>query len=143
MAYQNGAYMKVWEINPQQSRSGKTMYKVRMSSSKKNASGTGYETDWSGTAYFVGKAAETAAAMQSGDKIKIGSCNVTTNKGNNGTWFTNYTVFECEIMSHASDNGGQAVQNTQTASVPAPNPTVENTGFLNVPDGVMEDLPFN
>ena len=130
--FSQGAFMKVWEIKGETTSSGKVIYKARMSSSKKNQDGS-YITDWSGFATLVGKAAQVAQNIGDGARIKLLNCGVTTNyKKESNTVYTNYSVFDCEIVD--TGNAAPAPVSAQGSA---------DTGFLNVPDGVVDELPFN
>jgi hypothetical protein len=74
MGFRNGAYAKVWEVKP--NSSGKST-SVRLSISKKTGEGQ-YEEDFSGYAAFIATANTQAAALKTGDRIKLGDVDVSS-----------------------------------------------------------------
>ena len=106
-----------------------------MSISKKNKQTNQYETDFSGFVRFIGTAHQRANTLKEKDRIKIGDCEVTNsyNKEKNVT-YTNFAVFSFE---DANSNGSNANTNHNAQSKPNAN------GFINIPDGIDEELPFN
>lgn len=126
MGFKQDAYAKVWKVE------NKGNYHVaQISTSKKNKQTDQYETDFSNNfVRFIGTAHNMAASLKDGDRIKIGSCEVTNkyDKEKNTT-YTNYMVYSFEV-----EGGSQA--NTQPQKK-------ANDGFMNIPDGLDEELPFN
>lgn len=124
---QDARFVKVWEVE------NKGNYHiVSLSTSKKNKDTNEYETDFSNKfVRFIGTAHTLAADLKKGDTIKLGSCEVTNkyDKEKNTT-YTNYLVYSFE---KEGDNNNS--NNNQS--------TPKNDGFMNIPDGVDEELPFN
>lgn len=127
MGFRNGAYLTLWEINDKGNYAD-----CRCSASKKNKQTNQYETDWSGFCRFIGKAHDVVIAL-SGEhpRVKIGECEVSNNysKEKNIT-YTNYAVFTCEAADEPQ----------QTQAQPQSKENYED--FLNIPDGIDEQLPF-
>lgn len=123
---QDARFVKVWNVE------NKGNYHiVELSTSKKDSRTGNYETDFSNKfVRFIGTAHELAKSLKKGDTIKLGSCEVTNkyDKEKNTT-YTNYMVYSFEI------EGG----NNKTAHTPAKG----NEGFMNIPDEVDSELPFN
>ena len=64
---------------------------------------------------------------------KIGACDVTNKYDKEKkTTYTNYVIFGFEEVD--GNNGG----NNQSKAAPK-----KDDGFMNIPDGVDEELPFN
>lgn len=126
MGFKQDAYAKVWKIE------NKGNYHVgQISTSKKNKQTDQYETDFnSNFVRFIGTAHSMAAKLSDGDRIKIGSCEVTNkyDKEKNTT-YTNYMVYSFEV------EGGKPQNNQSDQKV--------KDGFMNIPDGLDEELPFN
>ena len=127
--FANNAYAKVWEVKP--SDNGKSK-QVRLSTSRKKEDGS-YEQDFSGFVRFVGKANELD--IKADDRIQMLSVGVTNNyvKEKNTT-YTNYTCFDAKIAENTGTNGSTS---GTSSSAPA------NDGFMNIPDGIDDELPFN
>ena len=125
---QDARFVKVWEVE------NKGNYHiVSLSTSKKNKDTNEYETDFSNKfVRFIGTAHTLASDLKKGDTIKLGSCEVTNkyDKEKNTT-YTNYLVYSFE---KEGDN------NNSNNNQPAPK---SNDGFMNIPDGIDEELPFN
>ena len=103
MGFRNGAYAKVWSVEPETD----TRTKVRLSTSRKNRQTGQYEQDFSGFVQFVGTANATSASrLHEGDRIKLGDCDVTTryNKETKRE-YVNYTTFGFEKMEDDSSGG--------------------------------------
>lgn len=88
-----------------------------------------------------GKQAEFAERyLRQGTKIAITGRVQTgsyTNKDGQKVYTTDIVVEECEFAE--SKNANQGETNTQ----PKPQPTPSNyDGFMNIPDGVEDELPF-
>ena len=125
---QDARFVKVWNVE------NKGNYHiVELSTSKKDSRTGNYETDFSNKfVRFIGTAHELAKSLKKGDTIKLGSCEVTNkyDKEKNTT-YTNYMVYSFEI------EGGNNNKPSQTQ------PPKSNGEFMNIPDGVDEELPFN
>jgi hypothetical protein len=127
MGFGTGKFGRVWKIE------NKGNYHVaEMSTSKKNKQTDQYETDWANKfVRLVGTAHNQIESMDISKSVKIGACEVTNkyDKEKNTT-YTNYVIFGFEDV----DGGNQS-------SRPAPS-KASNDGFMNIYDGVDEELPF-
>lgn len=94
MGFKNGAFAKVWSVEP--GESGKYV-KARISISRKNPEG-GYNQEFSGFVTLVGEANNAARkSLNAGDRIKIGGTDVTTRYDKNTQKeYINYLVFSYE-----------------------------------------------
>lgn len=103
MGFRSGTFAKVWEVEPM----GDTKTKLRISTSFKNKQTDQYEQDYSGYVICYGTAvARQAAALQQGDRIKLGDVDVTTryDKDKKIT-YTNFKMFSFEQPDGNSSNG--------------------------------------
>ena len=66
-------------------------------------------------------------------RIQTGSY---TNKDGQKVYTTDVVVEECEFAESKNASGGNGKQN-------APTPSSVGDGFMNIPDGIDEELPFN
>ena len=108
MGFHQDGYATVWSIEPR----GK-FTKVRLSTSHKNKKTNKLEQDFSGYVSFVGPANEAVQKLRERDKIKILSCDVTTNyDAIKKREYINYTIFDFE---KADGSSGTA---TATAAAP-------------------------
>ena len=129
MGFRNGAWATVWEV-----KNGAGNYTdVRLSTSKKNKQTDQYETDFSGFVRLVGEAHTNAAALHEKSRIKIGDCDVTNrySKEKQET-YTNFVVFSFENMT---ENGQNTQKNDQKPE--------SNASFMDIPNGLDSELPFN
>ena len=116
MGFKNGAYMKVWKVEPHES-----FTKLNVSSSKK-IRGTDppeYDTDYSGFVSLVGKAHTKVEAngLSEGDRIHIVDCEVTTKYDSaKDVKYTNFTIWDWEPADAAS-KAPDAVQESPKVSV--------------------------
>lgn len=94
MGFRTGAYAKVWEVTPMSD----TSTKVRLSVSRKNKQTGEYEQDFSGFVLCIGTAAaRNAVKLDSGARIKIGDCDVTTKyDAQKKITYTNFKMFSFE-----------------------------------------------
>ena len=128
MGFRNGAYAKIWEVTP----ISDTATKLRLSISRKDKRTGEYEQDFSGFVLAIGTAtAAKAAKLESGARIRIGDCDVTTKYDKvKKVEYVNYKLFSFEDPD----------SNDIPASTPnfydgEPSPTIG--------DGeVDDDLPF-
>lgn len=90
--FSNGSYATIW------AREDKGNYSLmEMSTSRKDKESGEYKTDFSSKfVRFVGSAHKKASKYELGrqSRIKIESCGVTTEKGKDGKWYTNFIVFD-------------------------------------------------
>lgn len=125
---QDARFVKVWEVDNKGN-----YHVVSLSTSKKNKETNEYETDFSNKfVRFIGTAHTLAADLKKGDVIKLGSCEVTNkyDKEKNTT-YTNYLVYSFEKEdSNSNSNANQSVSKS-------------SDGFMNIPDDVDSELPFN
>lgn len=106
MGFRNGAYAKIWQVEP----ATETRTKVRLSVSRKNKMTGEYEQDFGGYVSFVGTAcASKAARLKEGDRIKLGDVDLQNkyDKEKNTTYFYP-TVFSFEMADDANPSGGVA-----------------------------------
>lgn len=124
--FSQGSYLKVWEVKKVEAK----YVDAQCTTSRKKDDGT-YETDFSGFVRFCGKAFDDVKGANKGDSFKIVRCGVTqTYNKEKKQNFTNFVVFEVE-----NGNSGQA-KPTQTT-------TKDPSEFVNLPDALDEELPFN
>ncbi|MCM1334179.1 MAG: hypothetical protein NC084_04145 [Bacteroides sp.] len=86
MGFRNGSYAKVWEVAV--APSGKST-RIKFSISKKDRSTGEYSTEFSGFASLLGEAHKKAGILQSGDRIKLEECDVSSHydKEKNQTFY--------------------------------------------------------
>lgn len=119
-------FVKVWEVEDKGN-----YHIVSLSTSKKNKETDKYETDFSNKfVRFIGTAHKLAADLKKGDVIKLGSCEVTNkyDKEKNTT-YTNYLVYSFEKEGDNSNSNQSADK--------------KDDSFMNIPDSIDEELPFN
>lgn len=89
MGFRNGAWGKIWN------HEDKGKYSVvELSTSRKDRETGDYRTDFSSKfVRFIGTAHDRLNDLQENGRIKIGECEVTTEKGNDGKWYTNFLVY--------------------------------------------------
>lgn len=128
MGFRNGAYATIWEV-----KQGKGNYTdVRLSISKKNKQTEQYETDFSGFVRFIGTAHQKASSLKEKDRIKLGDCEVTNSYDKEKkVTYTNFAVFSFEDINGSNSSASSNSQSKQS-----------NDGFINIPDGLDEELPF-
>ena len=128
MGLRTGGYLTVWEVNDK----GKYA-DCRCSSSKRNKQTKEYETDFSGYVRFIGKAHDVAIALQGEHpKVKVGEFEVTNNYSKEkGVTYTNFAVFTCDPEENAAANQGNQSSEEKYDQ------------FMNIPDGIDEEIPFN
>ena len=131
MGFRNGAYAKIWETDV------KEKYTVAsVSISKKNKQTNQYETDFSSKfVRLIGGAhafVKNANIPSNGLSVKIKECEV-TNKYDKETKkeYTNFLIY--------------AFEEDESESKPEPKKSKNVTGkedFMQIPDGLDEELPF-
>lgn len=140
MGFRQGAYAKIWRVED------KGNYSVaQVSISKKNKDTDQYETEFQhnfvrlvGTAHDLGKNIEE---VQGGTSIKITSCDVTNRYDKDKQKeFTNFVIFGFEFPDN---NGGNAGGKKKAAPKNPTKKAAADDGFMNIPDGIDEELPFN
>ncbi|RKM56108.1 single-stranded DNA-binding protein [Butyrivibrio sp. CB08] len=93
---------------------------------------------------FAEKYLKKGTKMLITGRIQTGSY---TNKDGVKVYTTEVVVEEQEFAEskNASSNGGSYSDNYSSSSAPAndPAPTAAGDGFMNIPDGIEEELPFN
>lgn len=116
-------YAKIWNIDRKEKYSV-----VELSVSKKNRATDQYETDFSSKfVRFVGDAHQRLTNMQGNERIKIKSGDVSNHYDKEKrVTYTNYVVFDFELA-----DGSQA------------KPQTDSDGFMTVPDGVSDEMPFD
>lgn len=123
MGFRNNAYATVWET-----KQGKGNYiDARISTSRKNKQTEQYETDFSGWVRLVGNAANLGLLSEK-SRIKILECDVTNSysKEKNTTYW-NPVIFDAELVE------GNASK---------PSSSVNEGGFMDIPDGLDDEVPF-
>ena len=132
MGFNQGAYAKVWSVEP--GESGKYT-KVRVSISRKNQETGAYDQEFSGFITMVGEANVAARKdLHPNDRIKIGGTDVTTRYDKErAKEYINYLVFTYE-----------KVVDRPPAQQPAEsNPTEGGTDMPAAPAAAVDtDLPF-
>ena len=118
-------YAKLWNIDMKEKYSV-----VELSVSRKNKDGK-YETDFSYKfVRFVGTAHQKLQGMTGDERIKILSGDISNHYDKEkNTTYTNYVVFDFEVMSQKQQN-----------------PTTNNNSsqeFMNIPDNEDNEIPFN
>lgn len=105
--FSNGSYATIW------ANEDKGNYSVlEMTTSKKDKESGEYKTDFSSKfVRFVGQAHNKAKKykLDRQSRIKIESCGVTVEPGNNNKWYTNFVVFDFslpESNNKSADDGG-------------------------------------
>ena len=128
MGFKNGGFAKVWAVE------NKGNYSVvELSTSKKNKETSEYETDFSNKfVRFIGTAHRESSKLGRNDSIKLGDIEVTNkyDKEKNTT-YTNYMVYSFE---KSDSNGGNNTKKDSNKK--------NDTGMMNIPDGIDETLPF-
>lgn len=132
MGFRSGSYAKVWRFED------KGNYAiVEISTSKKNKQTDQYETDFNSKfTRFIGQAHTDILALQDGVKIKLGEIEV-TNSWNKETkqGYTNFLVYTFEVAERQdAENAGSNAGSQQESG---------SDGFMNLPQGIDEELPFN
>ena len=125
MGFRTDAYAKIWAVE------NKGNYSVvELSTSKKNKTTNEYETDFSSKfTRFIGTAHTQVQGLTKGTSVKLGNIEVTNSYNKETkTAYTNFLVFSFEIPDG---------NNAKPAS------TSKSDGFMNIPDSVDEELPFN
>lgn len=129
MGFGTEKFAHIWKLE------NKGNYHVaEMSTSKKNKETEQYETDWANKfVRLVGTAHQQADSLDISKNVKIGACEVTNkyDKEKNTT-YTNYVIFGFEDVNNGSSQ----------PSRPTPS-NASSDGFMNIPDGIDEELPFN
>ena len=92
MGFRAGAYCKVWSVEPL----SEVNTKIRLSVSRKNKRTGEYEQDFSGFVNFIGSAAaDKAAKLKEGDRIKLGDVDVSTKYNAD----KKVTYYNCKVFS--------------------------------------------
>ena len=147
MGFRSGAYAKVWSC----SKGNGNYYVADMSTSRKTQDG-GYENDWSNKfVRLVGEAAEQAESINDGDSVRIGSCDVTNHYDKvKQTLYTNYVIFS---FMNDDDNGSGNTQRSSAKKTTSSKSSTKGSNakkvveasddeYVNIPDGIDEELPF-
>lgn len=111
MGFRTGAVASIWEVTPMSD----TNTKLKISISFKNKKTNTYEQDFSGFVLALGTAAaQKAALLKPGDRIRLGDIDVSTKYDKEKKiMYTNYRIFSFEdanssggSRSAAKDTGG-------------------------------------
>lgn len=97
MSFRNGAYAKIWEIQPVTGN----FTDIRLSTSHKRKDTGEYEQDFGGFVRLIGTAHQNASKLNVGDRIKLGEVGVTTSY--NKETKKQYTNFQCYSFELAND----------------------------------------
>ena len=73
-------------------------------------------------------------------RIQTGSY---TNRDGQKVYTTDVVIEEQEFAESKSASGNAAPENTAPSTSPYGNMPVDENGFMNIPDGIDEELPFN
>ncbi len=95
------------------------------------------------TAEFIEKYFSKGMRIGIAGHIQTGSY---TNNNGQKIYTTDVVVDEAEFVEskHSQNNENNTSQNTQTTNnTPRPVTQAEIDGFMNIPDGIDEELPFN
>jgi single-strand DNA-binding protein len=130
MGFRQDAYAKVWNVEDKGNYSV-----VELSTSKKDKQTNEYKTDFSSKfVRFIGTAHSQVKGLDKGASIKLGNCEVTNSYNKETkTSYTNFLVFSFELPN---GNTSRATTNSQPQKS-------SSDGFMNIPDGIDEELPFN
>lgn len=128
MGFGAGKFVHIWKLE------NKGNYHVaEMSTSKKNKETEQYETDWANKfVRLVGTAHQQADSLDISKNVKIGACEVTNkyDKEKNTT-YTNYVIFGFEDANNGSSQSSKSATSNTSSD-----------GFMNIPDGIDDELPF-
>lgn len=123
MGFRNDSYATVWEVKTKAEK----YTDAKISISKKNKQSGQYETDFSGIVRFIGEAHKKASEFVERSKIKILNCETTNNYNKE----TKVTFWRCIIWDFEfAEDSPRGTSNTSS------------DGFLNIPDGIEDELPF-
>lgn len=141
MGFRQGAYAKIWKVEDMGNYST-----AQLSISKKKKDSDEYVTEFQHN--FVRLVGNAHTAIQNmtipekgGLSIKISSCDV-TNRWDNETKkeYTNFAIFGFEIPDYSGKGAGKSSGGNKSSGT---SKKPENDGFMNIPDGIDEELPFN
>lgn len=116
-------------------------FSLGVSRTYKNADG-GYGTDWirckaiGKTAEFIEKYLKKASAIVLEGNIQTGNY---TNKEGQKVYTTDVFVEKIEFGQGSANRNGQG----GVSQEPQPSPGNGDDGFMDIPDGIDEELPFN
>lgn len=137
MGFRVGSYAKVWKIEEGNGKSSK----VRLSISRKNKQTDEYEQEFSGFCLFIGDAFAKAAALNEGDRIKLGDVDVTSRYDKEKEKeFITYKVFDFEPADGASSS---TTTTTSATKKPTKKSTKKSALDENPEDGDTGDLDGN
>ena len=104
MGFRTDSYAKVWKVENKGN-----YHNVQLSVSKKDKSTDKYIQDFGGFVRFVGTAHKLAESLKEGDKIKIGSCDVSnTYNKEKGITYYNFAVFSYEMADGNNNNKNES-----------------------------------
>lgn len=119
---------KIWQVKRNEKYTD-----VQISVDKKNKQTDAWETDFSGFVRFIGEAHKKIADLPDGKqekpfKVKAGDFEVTQRyvKDKNTT-YTNFVMYDIQV------------EQGEVKNIPTPN----SDGFMNIPSGIDEELPFS
>lgn len=143
--FSEGNYATIWAIKPIRDN----VVEIRITTSKKDKNSGAYEVDFSGfVSVFntsIDKAKDKILALSNGQetkfngkdapRIKLGRVGVTrTYDPQNKKDFTNFLVFSCDVVNSGNTQKTSSHSNT--------NAEKGDKGFIEVPFGTEEELPF-
>lgn len=141
MGFRQGAYAKIWRIED------KGNYSVaQVSISRKKKDSDEYVTEFQHN--FVRLVGNAHTAIQGvtipekgGLSIQITSCDV-TNKwvAEKQKEYINFVIFGFDFPNGNNNSGNS---NSKNSSKKTQNSKKPDDGFMNIPDGIDEELPFN
>ena len=122
MAFRNGAYATVWQVEKKTDR----VTQVRISTSRKNKETDQYEQDFSGFISILGNDAPKALTLHEKDRIKLGDVSVTTRYDKEKQ--KEYVYYNCYGFETVQPLGQQN--------------RVDESEGVNLTDGDTTDIPF-
>lgn len=113
MGLHNGCWAKVWEVKP-----GEKNTILRVSISRKDKNTGNYVDDFTGYLKLVGEAQKMSGELLVADRIKIGSCDVSTRyEKDTKKTYVNYTIFSIDEIHHKKDRDADQASNDTNADV--------------------------
>lgn len=120
MGLHNGCWAKVWEVKP-----GDKNTILRVSISRKDKNTGNYVDDFTGYLKLVGDAQRMSGDILVEDRIKIGSCDVSTRyEKDTKRTYVNYTIFSIDEIHHKKDKDSGQTSDAPGSDI-APNPDDE------------------
>ena len=138
MGFRQDSYARVWSVENKGNYST-----ARISISRKDKNTGAYTTDFQdGFVRLVGQAHTSLQGVKIDEKkgisIKISSCEVTnvyTAPDGKVSYTPHYTIFGLELQDVNTNNKGNDSNSTKNSG--------SDDEFMDVPDGIEDELPFN